>query len=127
MLNNELKFKAFNKLTKKMYKSGAMGFSTERHAFVLYSDKKEIDDVKDTDVEIMQYIGQKDINNSEIYQRDIIEMDENRYIIIWDNNRGGWSCTDINREIRNIPFGRSEANRCKVIGNEFETPNLMKP
>ena len=126
MLNNELKFKAFNKKTKKAYKSGALSFSTERHAFILFSDKKEVGDLKDTDVEIMQYTGQKDSENNEIYQRDIVSLDENRYIVIWDNNRGGWGCTDVERQMRAIPFGRTEANRCTVIGNEFETPELMK-
>lgn len=127
MLNNELKFKAFNKVTRKAYRSGTLSFSTERHSFILFTEMKEVGDYKDDDVEIMQYIGQKDAENKELYQRDIVEMEGNRYVIVWDNNRGGWSITDVERRMTMKPFGRSEANQCKVIGNEFETPDLMNP
>ncbi|HHL52527.1 MAG TPA: hypothetical protein ENJ39_04060 [Flammeovirgaceae bacterium] len=126
MLNIELKFRAFNKKTKKLYRSGALSFSTERHSFMIYTDK-DMTGVKDDDVEIMQYTGQKDKNNKEIYQRDIILIDGEKGIIVWDNNRGGWAYTDVARTIKMTPFGRSEANRCEVLGNEFENPELLKP
>jgi len=126
MLNIELKFRAFNKKTKKLYRSGALSFSTERHSFMIYSDKN-IDGVKDGDMEIMQYTGQKDMNNKEIFQRDIVLIDDSKHIIVWDNNRGGWAFTDVERMLTMTPFGRSEANRCKVLGNEFETPELLQP
>ena len=127
MLNNELKFKAFNKVTKKIYRSGTLSFSTERHSFILFTDKKEVGDYKDEDVEIMQYIGQKDSANEELYQRDIIELDGKRFVIVWDNNRGGWAITDIERRVMMKSFGRSDANISRRIGNEFETPNLLNP
>jgi uncharacterized phage protein (TIGR01671 family) len=127
MLNNELKFKAFNKVTRKAYRSGTLSFSTERHSFILFTEMKEVGDYKDDDVEIMQYIGQKDAENKELYQRDIVELEGNRYVIVWDNNRGGWSITDVERRMTMKAFGRTEANQCNVIGNEFETPDLMNP
>ena len=127
MLNNELKFKAFNKITKKVYRSGTLSFSTERHSFIMFSDKKDVGDFKDEDVEIMQFIGQMDKTNEELYQRDIIEMEGKRYIIVWDNNRGGWAITDVERRVIMKRFGRSEANNSKVIGNEFEDPSLLNP
>ena len=126
MLNIELKFRGFNKKSKKLYRSGALSFSTERHSFMLYSDK-DTDGVKDDDMEIMQFTGQKDINNLEIFQRDVVLIDDAKNIIVWDNNRGGWSYTDVERKLKMTPFGRSEANRCKVLGNEFEHPELLKP
>ena len=127
MLNNELKFKAFNKITKKVYRSGTLSFSTERHSFILFTEMKEVGDYKDDSVEIMQYIGQKDSQNKDLYQRDIVELDGKRYIIVWDNNRGGWSITDVERRMLVKSFGRSEANQCTLIGNEFETPELLNP
>lgn len=126
MLNIELKFRAFNKKTKKVYRSGSLSFSTERHSFMMYSDKG-MDGVKDEDVEIMQYTGQKDLNNKDVYQRDIVLIGEKRHVVVWDNNRGGWSYTDVERMMKMTAFGRSEANRCKVIGNEFENPELLQP
>jgi uncharacterized phage protein (TIGR01671 family) len=126
MLNIELKFRAFNKKTKKLYRSGALSFSTERHSFMMYSDR-DMGGVKDDDMEIMQYTGQKDLNNKEIFQRDIVLIDETKNIVVWDNNRGGWSYTDVERRMKMTPFGRSVANRCEVLGNEFENPELLNP
>jgi len=126
MLNIELKFRAFNKSSKKLYRSGALSFSTERHSFMMYSDK-DMDGVKDDDMEIMQYTGQKDLNNKDVFQRDIILIDDKKSIVVWDNNRGGWSYTDVERKLKMTPFGRSEANRSDVLGNEFENPELLKP
>jgi len=126
MLNIELKFRAFNKKSQRMYKSGALSFSTERHSFMFYSDK-DMDGLKDDDMEIMQYTGQKDKNNTDVFQRDIVQMEDKKYIIVWDNNRGGWSYTDVERQMTMTSFGRSVANSCKVIGNEFEHPDLLKP
>ena len=123
MLNNELKFKVWNKVKKKMYISGSLSFSSERHSFVVFADK-EMGLFKDDDIEILQFTGQKDMNNREVFQRDIIEIEGKRFIIIWDNNRGGWSYTDVERKMISHAFGRSEANSSKVIGNEFETPEL---
>jgi len=123
MLNNELKFKVWNKVKKKMYVSGSLSFSTERHSFVVFADK-DIGLFKDDDIEILQFTGQKDMNNKEIFQRDIVEIEGKRFIIIWDNNRGGWSFTDVERRMTSKAFGRSDANNCIVIGNEFETPEL---
>jgi uncharacterized phage protein (TIGR01671 family) len=126
MLNIELKFRAFNKKSQRMFKSGALSFSTERHSFMFYSDK-EMDGVKDEDMEIMQFTGQKDKNNSDVFQRDVVVMDGKKFIIVWDNNRGGWSYTDVERQMTMTSFGRFEANTCEVIGNEFENPDLLNP
>jgi len=125
MLNNELKFKVWNKAKKKMYISGSLSFSSERHSFVVFADK-EMGLYKDDDIEILQFTGQKDMNNKEIYQRDIIEIEDKRFIITWDNNRGGWAYTDVERRMTSQPFGRSVANTCAVIGNEFENKDLAK-
>ena len=54
-------------------------------------------------------------------------IDDTKKIIVWDNNRGGWSYTDVERKITLKPFGRSEANASEVVGNEFENPGLLKP
>ena len=93
----------------------------------MFTEMKDVGDFKDGDVEIMQYIGQKDSQNKDLYQRDIVEIEGKRFIIIWDNNRGGWSITDVERRMQTKSVGRSEANSCTLIGNEFETPELLKP
>lgn len=126
MLNIELRFRAFNKKTQRMYKSGPLSFSMDQHSFRFYSDT-EIEGLKDEDMELMQFTGQKDKNNTDIFQRDVILLNEKKYIVVWDNNRGGWSYTDVERQITLTPFGRSEANECNVVGNQFENSELLNP
>ena len=126
MLNIELKFRAFNKKAQRMYKSGPLSFSKGRHSFMFYSDT-DMKGLKDDDMEIMQFTGQKDKNNQDVFQRDLILLEERKYIIVWDNNRGGWSYTDVERQMTMTSFGRSEANNSEVIGNQFEHPELLKP
>ncbi len=93
---------------------------------MVFADK-DIGLYKDDDIEIMQFTGQKDSNNTDVYQRDIIEIESKRYIVIWDNNKGGWTYTDVERRMVSHSFGRSDANDCIVVGNEFETPELLNP
>lgn len=109
-----------------MYKSGPLSFSMDQHSFRFYSDT-EIEGLKDEDMELMQFTGQKDKNNTDIFQRDVILLNEKKYIVVWDNNRGGWSYTDVERQITLTPFGRSEANECNVVGNQFENSELLNP
>ena len=68
---------------------------------MIFADK-DIGTYKDDDIEILQYTGQKDGENREVYQRDIIELDGSKYVVIWDNNRGGWSATDVERKIKMV-------------------------
>jgi uncharacterized phage protein (TIGR01671 family) len=79
--------------------------------------------------ELMQYTGLKDKNGKEIYEGDIVigeSYGDYPLIIKWDYERTGFYCHD--------PIGDDddhlnmfEMRTGEVIGNIYETPELIKP
>ena len=74
-------------------------------------------------VEVMQYTGLKDKNGTEIYESDVIELDEIQAVITFDN--GSYQMITSENQ------GRSQAiqertKRFEVIGNIHENPELLE-
>lgn len=75
-----------------------------------------------TDRILMQYTGLKDKNGVEIYEGDIIECDNEKHLISWNNEQSGfWPFTTrIGNLYERIRLG------FEVIGNIYENPELLK-
>lgn len=82
------------------------------------------------DINLMQYIGKKDINNNEIYEADIIKYGHFVYyntlkgldtdIGIVTFNNGSFTVKHDSQE-RNL----SEAHVIEILGNVYENPELI--
>ena len=69
---------------------------------------------------LLQYTGLKDKNGVEIYEGDIIEFPNgSKHEVIW---RKGTFCY---QESENS-FHIFDETKCKIIGNIYENPNLLK-
>lgn len=73
-------------------------------------------------VPVMQFTGLLDKNGKEIFEGDIIIIPQKTtWIVEWINGQYRyWS------QYKNNGFKLSEKTKCEVIGNIYESPELMK-
>lgn len=140
MNNNIYKFRAWDKGYKKMY-------SPEEIEFIFnHSDEFE-GEIKlfnngrfyhfcghyyrlESCIELMQYIGCKDINEKEVYEGDIVENVDStqwksKYQVIYID--AGWSVKEIVKDSSEVPYQTRLENfgKFNVIGNIFENKELL--
>ena len=116
----EIKFRAFNKKYKTMYKSS----SIYKIFFDNGSDDVETDDLvthNKEEIILMQYTGLKDKNGVEIYEGDIIKGTK-------ENEYKGQSDVFFGYNWNLQPFsylGVWDMNKFEVIGNIYENKELL--
>lgn len=113
-MNREIKFRAWY--------VDEFHYGIEKHHIEYDSTSNPCGEVWDfsdwlTYTKVQQYTGLKDKNGKEIYEGDII---------IFDKQDGVWS-DQVNRIIEvKYPFICGNAHLAKIIGNIFETPELLE-
>lgn len=87
----------------------------------------------DEQVELMQYTGLKDKNGVEIYEGDIVNIEDceaAKYKIEWVGFRCSFECVTINPDDDMWTHGAFDddidSESCTVIGNIYENPELLK-
>ena len=75
------------------------------------------------DFPLMQYIGIKDANAVDIYERDIVRCsNEYRTVKMWMGN----ACLCVSGDSTGFPiYPYNVNNHVEVIGNIYETPNYL--
>lgn len=132
-MNREIKFRAWHKYLKKMFKigqitleEGTWNFEPNDRGFIGMSIPYQ------TSFVLMQYTGLHDKNGKEIYEGDIvycqtkygkakalIEFIDGKFVAYWNSaithpqNGHHIACYDINKKF-------------EVIGNVFENPELLE-
>ena len=141
----EIKFRAWDKLGKRMMEAGVVildGYDHPYGAHIIDMDKCSH---FMSDIELMQYVGLKDKHDWEIYEGDILThesypfQDEGNYnyhaVVRWldDSAQFGYEMWLANKDRRGISHGicegfESENGRVEfeIIGNIYENPELIE-
>lgn len=77
---------------------------------------------------LMQHTGFNDKNSEEIYNKDIVEerrkgLAAERYIVVWDSEKGSWMLES--KSGARYGIGAINQRNFEVIGNIYENPELM--
>lgn len=137
-MKRKIKFRVWDKEQKRML-SHKLIDAFDKDGVVLWGDMFS---GKDKTVELMQYTGLKDYNNVKIYEGDIVTVNGNTYSARINKNYtitfiDGAFCVTAKKlgdslnnsiTIRDLMFQAENANNkliIKVIGNVYETPELL--
>ena len=131
-MSREIKFRCWDKRLNKMYKVLSIKFDEPQW---IYCEDSRFDhfSLKPDELEIMQFTGLKDKNGKEIYEEDIVVwscFDGERYRVIYDRwgipaLAGVFNCEAYDFKELDMCHNAT-SNKCEVIGNIYENPELLK-
>lgn len=125
----KIKFRAWDKEYNKMY------YNAERTYDFGLNDSDIMEEsfggvLNNDNFIVMQYTGLADFNGKEIYEGDILQDIKGRiYKIIWDEFLASFESPDFYCSYQDEPkriFSEYAHTNMSVIGNIYETPDLLK-
>ena len=130
-MSKEIKFRAFFKQFNKIHYPGD-GVLKQ-----VYFDGSSIPWDEDKSGVLMQFTDLKDVNGKEIYEGDILNNpnfepdDYERMIVKWDSSLAGWGLDFYSQYGGEGSTAREQnitdfTSFCKIIGNIYENPELLK-
>lgn len=137
-MEREIKFKAFDKETKKMHRVGQIDFD---HKFcILETEDGAYFERGFSQIELMQFTELTDKNGKEIYEGDLLREppknwhDQENYIIFEVFYHSSYGEFRIHRTHYQgnvcggyIPkFERKSTDKMMVIGNKYQNPEFLK-
>ena len=118
----EIKFRAWNKQKKEMMKVSSISLENKE---IAVKDFGTYHFFRIKDIELMQYTGLKDKNGKEIYEGDIVVLNnienDNMCIVRYEHSSyrlEGWS---LREDLSNV-----EGRFLEVVGNIYENKNLLE-
>lgn len=127
----EIKFKAYCKIDHIVYEVLSIDFVREE--ICLWDKETTVDiDIDFDDVELMQCTGFKDINGVEIYEGNILQIDNRKAVVYCIEN--GFYLIDLTGSFiddlielgTQYPLKSSISLKSKVIGNIYENLELLE-
>lgn len=122
MKDREIKFRAYDKEHKIMFKDNLTVLATLRSK-CLCEENRDLEVYEH--FQFMQYIGTKDITGKEVYDGDLLQDEQGKiYKISWGYDLLWLAVTKETHSNCYCPGGICK--RAKVIGNIYENPELYR-
>ena len=132
-MNREIKFRAWDKTSNVMIR-GMQGDWYLRPDGIPVLIDREGDEEQIRDYEIMQFTGLLDKNGKEIYEGDVLasKYDKRPFEIIWKDGIGDlqqevgfWMLNKFTNSVFMIHQGHINDRKLEIIGNIYESPELL--
>ncbi|HNH60888.1 MAG TPA: YopX family protein, partial [Cyclobacteriaceae bacterium] len=69
----------------------------------------------------LQFTGLTDKNEEELYEMDIVLVQSEKFVIVWDDQSNGWFLTNLKTEKRSDNFSKELAARTIRLCSYFES------
>jgi hypothetical protein len=128
-MNRDIKFRAWVKDRKAIFEVILIDYVSKKITYLLerVGHLLNIRHDKFNDVELMQYSGLTDMMEKEIYEGDILfeSFGERYYKVVFEN---GSFRAEFEGEFEEHSFDLIDvvAQGCKIVGNIYENPELLK-
>jgi len=69
---------------------------------------------------LLQFTGLYDMQGEEVYDMDVLLIYSDKYVVFWDETKGGWFYRPVEKEGQVLPFLEPEAVKMKRFCSFFE-------
>ena len=111
-LNRKLMFKAWNKETKLLMRLNAIDCVRGE-----LQKKNHI---------LLQFTGLHDRHQEEIYELDVLLINNKKHVVVWNVDRNGWDLNSLSDSTMHEPFLKTASVQAARICNYFETEDGKK-
>lgn len=120
-MNREIKFRAFDKIDKEMFRV-IMLTAPQGKDYLIVSGRGGSTTTKKDACVLMQYTGLRDKNDKEIYEGDILQYADERMVVVYEAPSFELQHLATRANAWDLWKGENE----EVIGNIYENKELLK-